>query len=263
MNTGISTACFFPMLTEKALEELLKKGTKTLEIFFNSPCESNKEFMLSLMPMINHYKARIVSLHPCTSAFETLSFFGKYERRFYDSIESYKRLFEVCNLLDSDILVFHGAKKKFHIEEELYFERFQKLCQEGKKAGVNICQENVEGFSCGDADFMSRLLKQLPDTKTVFDVKQCVRNNLDPFYMLDVMGKSVYHVHLSDHDKQNVCMLPGRGSFDFKKFFLRLKSLEFDKNVIIELYSNNFDSGDELIAAKGYINQIIRDVQKN
>lgn len=260
MNTGISTACFFPMLTEKSLEELLKKGTKTLEIFFNSPCESNREFMMSLMPMISCYNAKIVSIHPCTSAFETLNFFGRYERRFYDSVESYKKLFEVCNLINSDILVFHGAKKQFHIEENLYFERFHKLCEEGKKAGVNVCQENVEGFSCGDADFMSRLLKELPDTKTVFDVKQCVRNDLDPFYMLDIMGRSIYHVHLSDHDKENICMLPGHGNFDFTKFFKRLKSLGFDKNVIIELYSNNFESSDDLINAKKYIEQILKTI---
>ena len=260
MNTGISTACFFPMLTEKSLEELLKRGTKTLEIFFNSPCESNREFMMSLMPMINSYGARIVSVHPCTSAFETLSFFGKYERRFYDSVESYKKLFDVCGLINSDILVFHGAKKQFNIEENLYFERFYKLCQEGKRFGVNVCQENVEGFSCGDAPFMQNLLKALPDTKTVFDVKQCVRNKLDPFYMLDIMGSSVYHVHLSDHNEKNICMLPGKGNFDFCKFFKALKALKFDKNVIIELYSNNFESGDELIEAKKYIDLILKDI---
>ena len=261
MTTGISTACLFPLLTEKALEKLLKEGTKTLEIFFNSPCESNKEFIMSLMPLLNEYGAKVVSLHPCTSAFETLSFFGRYERRFYDSVECYKKLFYACNLLGADIVVFHGAKKQFHIERELYFERFGKLCEEGRKFGVNVCQENVEGFLGGGKDFMASLLKALPETKTVFDVKQCCRNHLDPMDMLETMGKSVYHVHLSDHNSENICMLPGDGNFDFRKFFTRLYQLGFDKNIIIELYRNNFKHSSDLIRSKKLIDNILKDIR--
>ena len=39
MNIGVSSACFYPLETEKSIEEIGKLGIKTSEIFFNSPME--------------------------------------------------------------------------------------------------------------------------------------------------------------------------------------------------------------------------------
>jgi len=81
------------------------------------------------------------------------------------------------------------------------------------------------------------------------DVKQSVRANVSPFDMLEVMGKNLAHLHLSDHNENCDCLVPGEGSFDLKGFAQKLKEKEYDGNVILELYSWFFDG--EAALAKG------------
>ena len=48
MKLGISTACFYPLPIEQALDEIGKLGLRTAEIFFNTesenraPCEGKR-----------------------------------------------------------------------------------------------------------------------------------------------------------------------------------------------------------------------------
>ena len=44
MSIGVSTACFYPNLTEKSVEYLAKSGIKTIEIFFKSQSETSVRF---------------------------------------------------------------------------------------------------------------------------------------------------------------------------------------------------------------------------
>ena len=39
MNLGISTACFYPTVTEKAFECCIKSGSECCEVFFNAYSE--------------------------------------------------------------------------------------------------------------------------------------------------------------------------------------------------------------------------------
>ena len=45
MNIGISTASYYPLETESALEEIGKSGIKTTEIFFNAESELKDSFI--------------------------------------------------------------------------------------------------------------------------------------------------------------------------------------------------------------------------
>ena len=257
INIGISSACLFPMLTEKSLELLLKNGVKNLELFLNSPSESNPNFIKTLLPLLNEFDAKICSVHPCTSEFEGVSFFGRYERRFTDSLENYNRLFEVCSMLNCNKLIFHGARSRYKISDGLYFERFGKLCEKAKTYNVYVCQENVVDFYSQSPTFIEKLVSQLPDIKTVLDIKQCIRASVDPFEMLKSMKSSLFHVHLSDNDAVNSCMIPGKGNFNFPLFFNQLKSTNYNGDIVIELYSDNFSDINELIKSKEYINDIL------
>lgn len=44
MKLGASTACFYPLETEKALEKVCKLGYKYAEVFMNAPCELEEPF---------------------------------------------------------------------------------------------------------------------------------------------------------------------------------------------------------------------------
>ena len=71
MRAGISTACLYPMETEKALKTVLDLGFKKLEIFINAYSEMNYNFIKSLKNMADEYGAKIISIHPFSSVFET------------------------------------------------------------------------------------------------------------------------------------------------------------------------------------------------
>ena len=45
MNLGVSTASFYPLETEQALEEIGKAGIKNTEIFFNCESELKDSFV--------------------------------------------------------------------------------------------------------------------------------------------------------------------------------------------------------------------------
>ena len=48
MRVGASTACFFPLETEKALANVLDLGFATAEIFFNTSSELEDSFVRNL-----------------------------------------------------------------------------------------------------------------------------------------------------------------------------------------------------------------------
>ncbi|MEG1773400.1 MAG: sugar phosphate isomerase/epimerase, partial [Oscillospiraceae bacterium] len=219
MQLGISTACFFPMLTEEALEAVTALGCKTAEVFLHSPSEASEPFARQLRRIADHAGARIVSVHPYSSEYEGVSFFGRYERRFDDAAEEYKRFFALCQIVGANLVGFHGARSFLPIEPAVYFERFWRLSGIAREFGVRLCHENVV------PDFVRALLHELPEADLLLDIKQAVRAGQDPFDMLDAMGANIRHLHLSDHDAAHDCLPPGEGCFDFVRLFDRLREL--------------------------------------
>lgn len=48
MFAGVSTACYYPELTENAFEHLLDNNVKAVEIFVNSNTEVQKDYLTEL-----------------------------------------------------------------------------------------------------------------------------------------------------------------------------------------------------------------------
>ena len=55
MKIGVSTASFYPLETELALEEIGKSGIKTAEIFINAESEMKDSFTDILLDIKNQY----------------------------------------------------------------------------------------------------------------------------------------------------------------------------------------------------------------
>ena len=254
MKIGVSTACLYPTETEAALKMLYEAGLNTFEIFFNADCELSGPIYNEIRSTIRETGSEVVSVHPYTSAVETMSLFGNYYRRFTDIMETYKRYFEVMNELNAGIFVLHGALKSAECGEELYFERYLALRSLGKSFGVTVAQENVSYCKSGSLDFLKKMKAALgEECSFVLDVKQALRSGINCFDILNALGNSIVHCHLSDNTEEKDCVAVGKGRFDFAAFAKVLPKINYKGNIILELYKNGFDSLSELKESVGYM----------
>lgn len=262
MEIGLSTACFYPEMTEVALRRVGELGFHTAEVFFNSTSELTKPFLRELQAIQTHYGIRIVSIHPFTSFAEGYMFFSGYERRVQDSIDFYKRYFEAANQLGASILVLHGGKKPGMIGENEYFARYHRLYQAGQAAGVTVAHENVVHFVGESVRFLQKMANALADDfKMVFDIKQAVRAQQDIFSFPAKLGSHIVHVHLSDHMPGRDCIAPGEGTFDFARLLHGLRQAGYTGNAVIELYSSGFERTEQLVRAREFLLKTAKKIQ--
>lgn len=260
MHTGISTACLYPMETEKALRTVLDLGFKKLEIFINAYSEMNHNFIKSLKDMADEYGAKIISIHPFSSVFETLLLFSNYPRRLEDGYDFYRKFAEIAQILGTKFTVLHGSRNfKLYTNEE-YYERFATVSEIFNEYGITLAQENVYMFRGQDPEFLSSMRKYLNNNVSfVFDVKQAIRAGYDPFEVLKAMGDRVAHIHVNDNniDIGRDCMLPGKGKMDYKKLNDYLRQIDYKGEWIIEVYRQDFTNIDELAEAGKFLDQYI------
>ena len=245
MDIGLSSACFYPLETEKSFIRAGDLGAKTVEIFMNADSEFSAPFLSELVKIKEHYGIRVPSVHTMASFTESYYLFSSYERRYIEARETlFKRHFDVLHRMDANILVLHGIKIPGSIPDEQYFERFAYLTEMGKREGIAVSQENVVHYRSESPDFLERMGKYIGDDfSMVFDIKQSLRTDIDPFEFAERLHKHIRHVHISDHDSVRDCFVPcAGGEFDFKRFFDMMKGFGYNGDYIIELYESGYDS---------------------
>ena len=264
MEIGASSACFYPLETEKSFLHIAELGFTHSEIFFNSRSELEKGFIKELKAIQQAYKIDVTSLHPYRSFAEGYNLFSSYERRFIDGVDNYKRYFEAAASLGAKYIVLHGAKDRIDITFEKYAERFGRLNEVAKTFGCNVAHENVVNFVGANPEFMFFMKKYLGDDfKAVLDIKQARRADADPEDFIRVLGKSIVHLHLSDFDKDRDCIPPSeQGLFDFEKLFTSLHKVGYGGKYIIELYSNNFSKENQILKSAKYLEEILKKVRQ-
>ncbi len=257
MNLGISTACFYPEVTEKAVKYLCESGVPEIEIFFNSACELKGSIFSEIKEIVRQNGTKVVSLHPFTSSFEPFMLFSDYERRFLDGLEFSKLYFDACNALDAEILVLHGDRFESKHSQQQYFERYHKLFNLAKQNGVCVAQENVCRCKSRDVEFIKKMKSELKDDVAfVLDLKQAQRSDKSYKEVLSAMGDKLVHVHLNDRSESEDCLLPGKGNRDFSHLFSLLKQNGYKKSAVIEVYRHNFKDYPQLIESLCYLNTI-------
>lgn len=256
MNVGVSTACLYPTITELALDNLLGMGIRQLEIFFNTSSELDKRFVKLLKKSARSSGAMIRSLHPYSSMMEPFMFFSNYERRFTDMIEDYKQYFEAAKMLDADLIVIHGDRLPANSPDEKYFERFSRIMEVGKQYGVIVAQENVNLHRSQNVDFLKKMKEWIPDIKFVFDIKQSVRAGYSPYEFVSQLGDSIIHVHASDNNPSNTCLLPGKGDMDYKRLSDIMEKNGCHPSWVIEVYRGNFGEPAELLNAANWLGEV-------
>ena len=241
MNIGISTGCFFPRLTDKALEAVALTGAKYTEIFFNTDSELDEEYVYKLKNIADANGIQVISVHPFTSAIETFMFWSKTDYKLADSIRYYEKYFRACQILGAKYVVIHGCHLSMeYMDMKKYTEILNALSRKAREYGVYISQENVVKFKCGYIENL-RILKQYADEdiRFVFDIKQAVRANQDIYSLIDLMGRQISHIHISDFNDSQNSLLPGTGVFDYKKMFDYVSAKYNVNDVLIEVYNEN------------------------
>lgn len=263
MNIGISTACLYPLETEKALNTLVNCGFNFFEIFYNTISEISPDFTDKISKILSLSGSRVKSVHPFTSGYEPYLIFTDYTRRFKDSLEFYKKYFDCAAKLGAEILVIHGDRKTPEtggISDSEYFEKFGELSIVGESFGITVAQENVNIFRSQNPVFLRNMREYLGDrAKFVLDVKQAVRSGNDPFDVCSAMGGGLVHLHINDNNSQSDCVLPGQGDMDYKKLFSLMNSNGYKGDAVIEVYRKSFNHLDELVKSCEFLKNIILD----
>lgn len=241
MLAGVSTASLYPMHTEDALLTLAELGTKNVEIFLNSFTETEGATGAALRRIVSEYGLNAVSLHPFSSPMESVFLFSDYDRRFDDMMGLYKTYFEFMQEIGAKYFVLHGAINSAKCSTELYLERLGRVMDAAAEYGVSVAQENISYCKSHSLDFLMDIKKHFGDRAAfVLDIKQAVRSHLTPFEIIDALGSSVKHVHISDNDSSRDCLPVGEGTFDFPRLVRKLSEVGFDGAMMIELYRDNY-----------------------
>ena len=241
MDIGLSSACFYPLETEKSIVRAGETGTKTIEIFMNADSEFEPAFVKNMADICKSYGMRVSSVHTMGSFTESYHLFSSYKRRFFEAKDtSFKRHFDVMHTLGAKHLVLHGIKKPGSISDEEYFDRFGELILMGKAEDLLVCQENVVHYRSESPDFLSRMGEYIGDDfNMVFDIKQSLRTGINPYEFAEKLHKYIPDcVGVTDETKAmhgRVLCMPA---------FLS-KGLEFDSVVIP--YAENYDDNDRLM----------------
>lgn len=255
-DIGISSACYYPLLTEKAFRRVCETGAKTAEIFFNAESELKPDFLAELNRIRDFYGVKIASIHPFSSFMESNHLFSLYERRFWDTLELYRRFFEAAQTLGAPVFVVHGIKKISKSPDELYFERYRILLDEAKKSGVTFAQENVVLHRGESPDYLLKMKDALgEDFRVVFDLKQARRAQVDIFPALQKLAGLVCHIHVSDGSQARDCLPPGEGSFDFARLFRVMAACAYRGDYIIELYSDGYASEKQITDSLAFLKE--------
>lgn len=253
MKIGLSTANFFPEIdTEEMIDLYGGNGIKTLEVFLNTYSEMTPEYIKALKARIDRHGVSVNSVHVMSIALEPC-LFDLHERRRQDFLEIYRRTLACVRELDCAIYTFHGppVNMTLPVYHDHIARCYDVLYELAGEAGVCLAQENVAYLASGKPEFILAMKERMKERMLhTFDIKQAVKAGLDPFDYLEVIKGDLVNVHLNDHDTGHHCLLPGRGTFDFDRFFAVLAEAGYRGNGILELYRHNFNDIKDLISAR-------------
>ena len=137
--------------------------------------------------------------------------------------------------------------------------RVEELChfvQENSDKKTCLTYENVHWCYSNTPEYFKDLLPNAPSLKTCLDIKQALQSGFTPEKYFDAMGERLTNVHLCDYNNGSTA-LPGKGTFDFEKFFDLLLSNGYRGDALIEVYSGDYNGYDELAQSYDYLQKCL------
>lgn len=259
MKIGISTANFYPDInTEDTIEKIKKLGFPIVEIFINSESEYEPGFIGRLKDSLEKNNIEVYSIHGFSTSFEPF-LFDRYKRRREDMIKRYKSIIKAAKGLGARTYTFHGLRKTEwrNLNKDFVIDIYKNLSYEAANQGIIFSQENVSWCKSSEIDFLELLKDKMKyPVKFTFDIKQAYKAGVSPMSYLDIMGKDLVNFHINDRDENNLCLMPGRGTVDFRAIKNKLIEIGYDNVGIIEVYRDNYRNEDEFITSKEFLEDI-------
>lgn len=255
IRTGISTASFFDKLMLEDAPALFQKwGVHCAEYYLNSSLEYSVPFAEMLKKRSDDAGVEIVAVHPMSLQFEPL-LFTPHPRQREDAMKGYKAVLKAGEILGADHYVMHGPVVLGNgVSKNLQLERlapiFDRLSDMAEDHGLHLTLENVSYSIMPTPEIGLRIhaLMQRPLYHTL-DIKQSIRAGIDPMAFVDAFGDRIIAVHACDCDlsgeKPRFC-LPPKGGYDFHGIVKALSEKGFCGAVLLEAYSDMFETHEEL-----------------
>lgn len=256
MDIGISSACFYPYLkTEDSIALMNRIGFKIGEIFLNSTSEYEIDFAKILLEERLKYDFKINSVHSFSVSFEPY-LFDEYKRRRDDSFVLFEKVCKLAEVVGAKCYTFHGMRYKDirNMDMKLVTDVYNKLTYTAEEHGIKLCQENVFWCMSNNIDFLNEIKDKCSGPLYfTLDIKQAYKAGKLPEDYINVMGERIENFHINDRDNNNICLMPGKGSVDYKKISCKFKEIGYNGIGILEVYRENFNKYSELMWSKNYI----------
>ncbi len=264
MRIGVSSAVMYPQKTEASFKALIEQGFDLFEFFYNCDEEISAPFIDGLNKLKGD--AEIVSIHPYTAFAEAVLFFSGYKRRTEESIKKYNRVFKTASSLGVKYFTFHGDRF-YGVASDSAFElsvesekTLSTLADTAKKHGITLCLENVSWCKSRSPVYIKSVADRVENIGFTLDLKQARRAGVDYSEYLKAMGNKLLNIHVSDFDDDYDCILPGSGKFDFLKFKNEILSVGYRGDILIEVYSQCFESTSEIARSKEFLENIFQNI---
>ncbi len=258
MEIGVSTASLFKRKhNEDALITLNELDAKVCEIFLGTYSEYTLDFGKLLLDRLG--KLKVHSIHTLNTHFEP-QLFGSSDRALEDAYNIYENCLKVGKLLNANAYTMHGIAR---FKKGALYNNYKKIAQNfevastlAKKYDIKLCVENVEWAFYNHVGFYKNISQYFDGLYTCLDVKQARISGDSYVDYINEMGDKIITVHLSDvNDEGHIC-LPGKGNFDFNDLFCRLKDVGFNGDMLIEVYTDDYDEISEIKDSLDYLREL-------
>ena len=262
MEIGLSTASFFgKALTEDCFELIKRAGVNVCEVFLTTFSEYEPQFGDLLKERVGDL--RVHSVHTLTNQFEP-QLSNRAERTRNDAFKLLNQVCSTMQKLGAKYYTYHGASiiKKAQLNVNYDYEgmRVRDICNVVKSFGGELTYENVHWAMYRNPQFIRELRKVVPELKTCLDIKQAMQSGIDYKEFLSADGDSLRTVHVCDYVGDKLCP-PGKGSFDFREFFERLNDTGYDGPIMVELYSRDYDTFEDVNESVYYLKNILEKIR--
>ncbi len=242
MEIGLSTACFYPLETEFAVDRIKEAGLKKAEVFLNSVSETDPEFCAMLKRKFDDAEIEVISVHSFVAMHEPF-LFADYKRRQDDAFETYKKNINAGKILGAKFHTFHGARQEMfcdNFDYRKFGEILTRLSELAGEKGLKLAWENVSWCLSKNPEFIEKVLPFIKSEHFGFtlDLKQAIRASSNYLEYLKIFKDKLLNVHISDADENSDCLLPGNGNVDFSAVLSEIMRTGYKGDFIIEVYND-------------------------
>ncbi len=270
MTVGMSTACFYNRLyNEQALEEMGRMGIRDAEVFFSARMEYEEPFVVLCKDICDTYGITVHAVHALPIQFEP-QLFSRHGRQFEEALGIYRTVLRAGQILGAKNYVFHGAThlkiaRKLTLDMAFAGERASLLADCAAEYGIALCYENVHWCWYNIPGFARALCAHAKSDNLYFtlDMKQAAQSGHDLFDYIDDMGGRLRHIHVCDYEISAeagvVPRMPFRGQADWRRLRQKLREVNYGGALMLEVYSNNYGTYDELMETYNEARQFFAD----